>query len=325
MIANPTQKKSSKWGTRSRTHSNERWSAVWQGMKRDKFLYLLALPGILYFLLFRYGPMWGVIISFQDYSPFQGFWNSPWVGFEHFARFFSNPDFFILLRNTLAINFLNLIFFFPLPILLSIMLNELRQQTYKKLVQSIIYLPHFLSWVIIVGITFLLFSLGDGIVNKVLVAMGYAKFDFLTNKSLFWGMLTAQSIWKDAGWGTILFLAAMAGIDPQLYEAARIDGAGRFRQIWHVTLPGIRSVIIILLILRIGHIMDVGFEQVFLMMNGAVAEVADVFDTYVYRLGIRQGQFSFSTAVGFFKSIVGLLMVIAANHLAKRLGEDGVY
>jgi len=307
------------------TRPRSKLSAVWQGIVRDKFLYLLALPGLLYFLLFRYGPMWGVLIAFQEFSPYQGFWGSPWVGFEHFARFFSNPDFFLLLRNTLAINFLNLLFFFPLPIVLAVMLNELRNEAYKKLVQSIVYLPHFLSWVIIVGITFLLFSLGDGIVNKLLVAAGFEKFDFLTNKSIFWLMLTAQSIWKDAGWGTILFLAAMAGIDPQLYEASRMDGASRLRQIWHVTLPGIRSVVVILLILRIGHMMDVGFEQVFLMMNGAVAEVADVFDTYVYRLGIRQGQFSFSTAVGLFKSIVGLLMVIAANRLAKRLGEDGVY
>jgi putative aldouronate transport system permease protein len=298
---------------------------VWACVKRDKFLYLLALPGLAYFLIFRYVPMWGILISFQDYSPYQGLWRSPWVGFEHFHRFFSNPDFFVLFRNTMAINLLNLAFFFPLPILLSLMLNEVRQMAYKKIIQSIVYLPHFLSWVIIVGISFLLLSTGDGLINKLLVTFGLGKIDFLTNKNYFWGILTLQSIWKDAGWGTIIFLAAMAGIDPQLYEAAKIDGAGRFRQIWHVTLPGIRSVIVILLILRIGHIMDVGFEQVFLMMNGAVSDVADVFDTYVYRLGVKQGQFSFSTAVGLFKSTVGLLLVIGANKLAKKFGEDGVY
>lgn len=250
---------------------------------------------------------------------------SPWVGFEHFQRFFANPDFFILFRNTMAINLLSLVFFFPLPILLSVMLNEVNQMAYKKIIQSVIYLPHFLSWVIIVGISFLLLSTGDGLINKMLVSLGLEKIDFLTNKNFFWGLLTLQSIWKDAGWGTILFLASMAGIDPQQYEAAKIDGASRFRQIWHVTLPGIRAVIVILLILRIGHIMDVGFEQVFLMMNGAVSDVADVFDTYVYRLGVKQGQFSFSTAVGLFKSVVGLLLVIGANKLAKKFGEDGVY
>jgi putative aldouronate transport system permease protein len=302
-----------------------RLKQVWSGITRDKFLYVLALPGLLYFLIFKYVPMWGIVIAFQNYSPYQGMSGSPWVGLEHFQRFFSNPDFFTLFRNTLAINVLSLSLFFPLPILLSLMLNEVRHMVYKKIIQSIVYLPHFLSWVIIVGITFLLFSTGDGAINQMLVAMGFDKVDFLTNKNYFWGMLTAQSIWKDAGWGTIIFLASMASIDPQLYEAAKMDGAGRFRQMWHITLPGIRSVIIILLILRIGHIMDVGFEQVFLMMNGAVSEVADVFDTYVYRLGVKQGQFSYSTAVGLFKSVVGLLLVIGANKLAKKFGEDGVY
>jgi len=295
------------------------------GMKRDKFLYLIALPGLLYFLVFRYIPMWGVMISFQDYSPYLGFWSSEWIGFEHFQRFFSNPDFLILFRNTMAINLLNLIFFFPLPILLSLMLNELRVGLYKKTIQTIIYLPHFLSWVIIVGISFLLLSQGEGLINKMLVAAGLGKIGFLTNPDYFWVILTIQSIWKDAGWGTIIFLAAIAGVDPQLYEAARMDGAGRIRQMWHVTLPGIRAIIIVLLILRIGHIMDIGFEQVFLMMNGAVANVADVFDTYVYRVGIQQGQFSYSTAVGLFKSIVGLTLVIISNRLAKRFGEEGVY
>lgn len=308
-----------------KSQATERRRSIWKGVKRDRFLYLLALPGIVFFILFKYVPLWGILISFQDYSPYQGMWASPWIGFEHYIRFFSNPDFLILFRNTMAINLLSLIFFFPLPILLSVMMNELRGNKFRKTIQSIVYLPHFLSWVIIVGITFLLLSTGEGIVNQLLVAAGLNKIDFLTNPNYFWVLLTVQSIWKDAGWGTVLFLAAMAGIDPQLNEAAKIDGAGRLRQIWHITLPGIRSVVVILLILRIGHIMDVGFEQVFLMMNGAVSEVADVFDTYVYRLGIKQGQLSFSTAVGVFKSFVGLILVIGANNLAKKFGEDGVY
>lgn len=294
-------------------------------MRRDKYLYLLALPGLLYFLVFKYIPMWGVTISFKDYSPFLGFQQSPWVGFEHFERLFAGPDFMKLLRNTMAINVLNLIFFFPLPIALSLMLNELKHMIFKKAVQSVLYLPHFLSWVIIVGITFLMLSQGQGAVNKMLTAFDYPSFGFLTRPDLFWLILTIQSIWKEVGWGTIIFLAAIAGVDPQLYEAAKMDGAGRLRQAWHVTLPAIRNVIIILLILRIGHMMDVGFEQVFLMMNGAVSEVAEVFDTYVYRVGVQQGQFSFSTAVGLFKSIVGLILVIGANQLAKRFGQEGVY
>ncbi len=307
------------------TGRNVRDSGLWTGLSRDKFLYLLALPGLLFFLVFKYIPMWGVLIAFQDYSPYAGFWHSPWVGWEHFHRFFSNPDFFRLFRNTMAINLLNLVFFFPLPIVLSLLLNELRSMAYKKFVQSVVYLPHFLSWVIIAGITYLMLSDSEGIVNKILAAIGAEKIHFLTEPHFFWGLLTVQSIWKECGWGTIIFLAAMAGIDPQLYEASRIDGAGRLRQMWHITLPGIKTVIIILLILRLGHIMDVGFEQVFLMMNSAVTDVADVFDTYVYRVGIQQGQFSFSTAVGLFKSVVGLTLVIIANQVAKKLGEEGVY
>ncbi|MEK8129505.1 ABC transporter permease subunit [Paenibacillus filicis] len=309
----------------SKSAAAKRRSRIWAIMMRDKFLYLLALPGLLFMVLFKYVPMWGIIIAFQNYSPYKGVLHSDWVGLEHFIRFFSNPDFMLLFRNTMAINLMNLVFYFPLPIVVALLLNEVVGKTFKKWVQSIVYLPHFLSWVIIVGITILLLSRTDGLINNLLTYFGFAKIDFLTNPKLFWILLTVQSIWKEAGWGTIIFLAAMAGLDPQLYEAAKMDGAKRLRQIWHITLPGIRNVILILLILRIGNIMDVGFEQVFLMANGAVSEVGDVFDTYVYRLGIQQGQFSFSTAVGLFKSVVGLVLVVIANKLAKRFGEEGVY
>jgi ABC-type polysaccharide transport system, permease component len=294
-------------------------------MRRDLFLYLLVLPGLLFFLIFKYVPMWGVLISFQNYSPYLGLWHSEWVGFAHFDRLFSNPDFFLLLRNTLAINALNLIFFFPLPIMLSLMMNEIRTRWFKGAVQSVIYLPHFLSWVVIAGISLIMLSESEGIVNGLIAAAGGERIDFLTNPRYFWGVLTVQSIWKEVGWGTVIFLAAIAGVDVQLYEAAKLDGAGKLRQIWHVTLPAIRNVIIILLILRIGHMMDVGFEQVYLMMNGTVSEVAEVFDTYVYRAGILQGQFSFSTAVGLFKSVVGLVLVVIANRLSKKFGEEGLY
>lgn len=298
---------------------------VWTDLKRDKYLYLLALPGLVFFFIFKYIPMYGIVIAFQNYSPFTGILRSSWVGFEHFQRFFSEPDFMMLLRNTMAINFMKLLLFFPLPILLAVLLNELRSSGYKKFIQTIIYMPHFLSWVIICGLTFMLFATGEGFFNNVLGALGFGKIDVLTNPNAFWGMITVQTVWKEAGWGTIIFLAAIAGVDTQLYEAAKIDGANRLHQIWHVTLPAIRSVIVILLILRLGEIMDVGFEQIFLMYNGAVSNVAEVFDTYVYRVGIQQGQFSYSTAVGLFKSVIGLAMVVISNKLAKRFGEDGVY
>jgi putative aldouronate transport system permease protein len=298
---------------------------IGQTIRRDLFLYLLILPGILYFLIFKYIPMWGVLIAFQNYSPYLGFFQSEWVGWEHFERLFANTDFYRIFRNTMVINLLNLVFFFPLPIVLSLLLNEIRREWFKKTIQSIVYLPHFLSWVIIVGISFLMLSKTDGVLNHLLAFAGMQRMDFLTEPDYFWILLTLQSIWKEIGWGTVIFLAAIAGVDTQLYEAARMDGAGRLRQMWHVTLPAIRNVIIILLILRIGHIMDVGFEQIYLMMNGAVSEVAEVFDTYVYRVGVLQGEFSYSTAVGLFKSVVGLVLVIGANKLAKKFGEEGVY
>jgi putative aldouronate transport system permease protein len=292
---------------------------------KNRYLYLLALPGLLFFFVFKYIPMFGIVIAFQNYSPFKGVMGSPWIGLDHFQRFFSNPDFLMIFRNTMGINILNLLLFFPLPILIAVFLNELRNELYKKFIQTIIYMPHFLSWVIIAGLTFLLFSKGDGLVNKMLETFGMEKIDVLTNPDVFWLMVVVQSIWKEAGWGTIIFLAAIASVDPGLYEAARMDGAGRLRQIWHVTLPAIRSVIVVLLILRLGQMMDVGFEHIFLMYNGAVSEVAEVFDTYVYTVGIKQGQFSYSTAAGLFKSVVGLILVILSNYFAKKMGEDGVY
>ncbi|PYI51952.1 ABC transporter permease [Paenibacillus flagellatus] len=294
-------------------------------LARDKYLYLLALPGIVYFLVFKYLPVGGLVIAFQEYSPYFGIWGSEWVGFEHFQRFFSNDDFVLLMRNTLMISLMNLVFFFPLPIVLSLMLNELRGLVFKRFVQTVVYIPHFLSWVLISGLTYLMLSQSEGLVNKLLAEFGHDRIGFLTDPDLFWGLLTAQVMWKEAGWGTIIFLAAIAGVDPQLYEAAVVDGAGRFRKMWHITLPAIRNVIVILFILRLGSVMDVGFEQVYLMMNGAVSDVAEVFDTYVFRNGVKQGEFSYSTAIGLFKSVVGIVLVVAANKLAKKFGEEGVY
>lgn len=292
---------------------------------RDKFLYLLALPGLLYFLVFKYLPIYGLIIAFKEYSPYIGIMESPWVGFEHFKRFFSYNDFWLLLRNTMGISLMNLFLFFPVPILLAVMLNEIANQKFKRTVQTIVYLPHFLSWVIIYGVTYLLFSSYEGLVNKIIMSVGLKSFDFLTNQSIFWLVVTIQSMWKEAGWGTVIFLASISGIDPSLYEAARMDGASRLKQIWHVTLPGIRNTIVVLLILRMGNIIDVSFDQLYLMGNAAVSQVAEVFDTYVYRTGINQGQYSYSAAIGFFKSIIGFTLVMITNKIAKSFGNEGVY
>ncbi|KZS44233.1 polysaccharide ABC transporter ATP-binding protein [Paenibacillus glucanolyticus] len=292
---------------------------------REKYLYVLALPGLLFFLIFKYFPIWGLALAFQNYSPYLGFWGSEWVGLKYFYDFFTNPDFLLLFRNTMAISLLNIMFFFPVPIVLSLLINEVRSMKFKKTIQTIIYLPHFLSWVIIAGICFIILGQSDGIINKIIVELGGQPIGFLTEPNYFWGLLTAQSIWKEAGWGTIIFLAALAGINQDLYEAAQIDGANRWKQMLNVTLPGIKSTIIVLLILRLGQVMEVGFEQVYLMMSSPVSHVADVFDTYVYRTGIQNGRFSYATVVGIFKSVVGLLLVVMANRLAKKFGEEGLY
>lgn len=292
---------------------------------KNKWIYVMLLPGILYFLVFKYLPMYGLVISFQDYKPFKGILGSEWVGFEHFARLFNEPDFLNILTNTLILFGLNLLFYFPVPIILALMLNEVRNSFFKKTFQTLVYLPHFMSWVIIVSIGYVMLTMDGGIVNELLVFFGFEKINFLLSTEWFRPTYIIQVIWREAGWGTIVYLAAIASVDPQLYEAARMDGANRLRQIWHITLPAIRSVIIILLILKIGDVLELGFEHVYLLLNSMNREVAEIIDTYVYTAAMKQGQFSYSTAIGFFKSFVGLILVMVANKLAKKMGEEGVY
>lgn len=269
--------------------------------------------------------MWGVVIAFQDYNPFAGIWKSEWVGLKHFITLWNYEGFWVILRNSLAISLLNLFFYFPVPIILALMLNEVRKKFFKNTIQSIIYMPHFISWVVVAGITYLLFATSDGIVNDFIVGLGGQEQNFLTSSDWFRPMLILQSIWKDAGWGTIIFLAALSSVDQQLYEASVVDGASRWRQLWHITLPAIRSTIFILLILRLGNILDNGFEQIFLMLSATTYSVGDVFETYVYREGLVGGNYSYTTAIGLFKSVIGLILVVLANKIAKLFGEEGVY
>ncbi|MDQ0061442.1 ABC transporter permease [Paenibacillus harenae] len=305
--------------------AEKRTTGKWGRMWKDRTLYLMIIPGLLFFVIFKYLPMGGIVIAFQDYKPYEGLMKSEWVGFEHFERLFSEPDFLIILSNTLILFAMNLLFFFPIPIILALMLNEVRHSFFKRFVQTVVYIPHFMSWVIIVSISFIMLSMDRGLINELLAWMGFEKINFLMSNEWFRPMYVLQIIWREAGWGTIIYLAAMAAIDPQLYEAARMDGANRLRQIWHITLPSIRSVIIVLLILKIGDVLELGFEHIFLLLNSMNQEVAEIFDTYVYTAGLKQGEYSFSTAVGFFKSIVGLVLIMGANWIAKKAGEDGVY
>jgi putative aldouronate transport system permease protein len=297
----------------------------WAQIKKNRALYLMLLPGILYFIIFKYIPMGGLVIAFQDYQPFLGILDSPFVGFTHFIRLFTEDTFMMLIKNTLIMFLLNLTISFPFPIILALMLNEIRSQRLKKGIQTIIYLPHFMSWVIVVSIFYVLLTTEGGVINNIIEAMGGEKISFLTSKAWLRPMYIFQDLWKGAGWGTIVYLAAITNVDEQLYEAADMDGAGKLRKMWHITLPCIRPTIITLLILKIGSILDMGFEHMFLLMNSMNREVAQIFDTYVFTAGIQNGQLSYSTAVGLFKGVVGLILVVFANRLAKKIGEDGIY
>ncbi|SKC38604.1 ABC transporter permease [Krasilnikoviella flava] len=299
----------------------KRASALW----KHKALYLMAVPGILYFLAFKYAPMGGLVIAFQDYMPFLGIGGSPWVGFDHFVRFFTEDTFLVLLRNTVVISLLLLVFAFPVPIILALLLNEVRTKVFQRSVQTVIYLPHFMSWVIVASIFYVLLSTDGGAVNNLIVEWGGQPIPFLTDPDWLRPLYVGQEIWKGAGWGTIVYLAAMTAVDTQLYEAAELDGAGRMRQTWHITLPAIRPTIIVMFILAIGDFLELGFEHMFLVMNSLNRSVGDIFDTYVYTTGIENGQLSYAAAVGLFKGLVGLVLVIMANRLAKRFGEEGVY
>lgn len=300
--------------------------STWQYVVQHKWLYFLILPGIIYFIMFRYIPMGGLIIAFKEYSPFKGIWASPWGGLEQFRKFFGTADFTRLLYNTLGISLLQLFLYFPAPIILSLFLNEVRHSGYKRVVQTLVYVPHFVSWVIVASLTYQLFNVTDGVMNVIYKAIsGGQTFDILSQASTFWGLIVGQDIWRETGYGTIVFLAALSSVDQELYEAARVDGAGRWRLMWHITLPAIRGTIIMMLILRVGGILNTGYEQIFLMRNDLNIARAEVFDTYIYTKGIRSGQYSFSTAAGMFKSIVGMIMVLLSDRVAKAFGESGLY
>jgi len=292
-------------------------------MWSHRWMYLMLLPGFIYFVVFHYVPMVGYVIAFQDYSPFLGYGGSPWVGLENFRNLLTDPDLRIALENTLVFSFLQLIFAFPAPIALAILLNSILNEPIKRLLQSVLYLPHFLSWVVVIAFWQQIFG-GAGVINGLLREQGWPTYNIMTNPDFFKPLIILQGIWKDIGWGTIIFLAALTKIDVTLYEAAVLDGAGGWRRIRDVTLPGIRPIIFLLLILQLGGILSTGFVQFWIQRNAVGAEAAEVLDTLVYTRGIGAGDWGFATAVGLVKGVVGALMIWGANKLAKRFGEEGV-
>lgn len=292
---------------------------------RSKYLLLLFLPTFVYYVLFRYVPMFGILVSFKDYNLFKGIWASDWVGLKYYRLFFDSPDFVKLLRNTFLLGFYRLVFGFPAPILLALLLNEVRQMAVKRFVQTVSYLPHFISNVVVVSMMTLFLSPSSGIVNRLMEALGMEPVNFMAREDLFRSIYVLSDIWQHVGWETILYLAALTAIDPQLYEAARMDGAGRWRQMAHVTLPGIRAAIIIVLILNVGSVLEIGFEKVFLMLNPAVYATGDILSTYVYRVGLGKGNYSYATAIDLFTSVVNLLFIVTANWLSRKWSETSLW
>lgn len=312
-------------GTNKRLTGKKKYKLL-QELNNYKYIYLLILPGMLFFLIFSYTPMYGIILAFKKFMYNKGIGGSPWVGLTNFTALFKNADFWRAVKNTLIISFGKIIIGFPVPIILALMLNELRSLKFKKATQTVLYLPHFISWVIMAGLIYNMFSVTNGAVGKVLKSW----FDMeptriLGNPAYFRTLVYLSNIWKGAGWGTIIYLAAISGVNPELYESAVLDGASRFKQMLYITIPSLAFAISINLILDIGGVMNAGFDQIFNLYDAGVYQVGDIIDTYVYRLGIQNAKYEMSTAVGLFKSVINCVLLITANKITNMLGQEGLF
>lgn len=300
-------------------------STFMKRLNRTKYLWLLFLPCLLYYLIFRYVPMFGIVVTFKNYNLYRGIWASDWVGLKYYRMFLNNPDFLILMRNTVLLGVYKLIFGFPAPIVLALLLNEMKRKVFKRFVQTVSYLPHFISNVIVASMVILFLSPTSGVVNHWIKAAGFEPINFMMEPGLFRSIYVASEIWQNTGWETIIYLAALTAVDPMLYEAADIDGASRFRKLWHVTLPGIAPAIVIIFILNVGKVLEIGFEKVFMMYNAATYETADIISTYVYRTGLVQGNFSYAAAIDLFMGIISLVFIIVANTISRKVSETSLW
>ncbi len=291
----------------------------------QKYLFIMLLPCLAYYFVFHYMPMYGVIIAFKKYDIAKGIMGSPWVGLTNFINFFQGPYAFRLIRNTLLLSLYNLIFYFPIPIIFALFLNEVTSKWFKKAVQTVSYLPHFISVVIVVGLLQSMLSPQTGIINKLITSLGGESINFFMKPEWFRTLYIGSSIWQEFGWGSIIYLSALSAVDTGLYEAAQLDGAGRFRCMWHITLPAISPTIVTLLILRVGNLLNVGYEKVIMMYNPGIYETADIISTYVYRVGLSQANYSFGTAVGLMNSIVSMVLILITNTVSKKLTDTSLW
>ena len=299
-------------------------------VRRHPMMYLMLIPGLFFLFIYKFAPLYGILIVFKDYNIFAGsnpidaIAKSPWVGFANFERLFRSSEFVKVLANTLIINGMKILFLFPIPVICAILLNEIRNQAFRKLSQTAIYVPYFFSWVVVFGIFYSLFG-SYGVVNNVIAALGHARIKFFTDTGIFRWLLVFTEGWKEIGYNTVIYLAAITGIDIALYEAASVDGANKWKQIWHVTMPGLLPTIVLMFILKVGYILDTGFEQVLVFYNPAVYDVADIIQTYVYRLGMGQMDFPLSTALGLFNSVVAFVLIVSANLVSKKLIHRSIW
>ncbi|WP_237449167.1 sugar ABC transporter permease [Paenibacillus sp. OT2-17] len=298
---------------------------IWNQVKRDYELYLFLLPIIIIYLVFKYYPMYGIQIAFKDFSPSRGIWGSEWVGFKHFIDFFGSYNFWTIMTNTLTLSVLSLVFSFPAPIIIAIMLNQMLAKRYKKIVQTVIYAPHFISTVVLVGMLNVFLSPNSGIVNHIITLFGGDPIMFLADEGWFRPLYILSGVWQETGFATIIYLAALAGVNPELHEAAIMDGASKWKRVMHVDIPSILPTIVILLILALGNIMGIGFEKAFLMQNDLNYSTSNIIPTYVYEIGIQKAQYSFSTAIGLFNSVVNIILIITVNRIAKKLTETSLW
>jgi len=318
--------KSLSTGDRAQEATRKPKSRFWGKMLQQRYLYLMSLPFVIWIFVFSYMPIWGWLMAFQNYKPKFGILNQKWVGFDQFIELFSDDRFYLVLRNTLGMSIMGLIVSFTVPVAFALLLNEIKGQFFKRSIQTISYLPHFVSWVVVAGIVTKMLSADGGAVNQLLMTLHLIDepIQFMAKGEWFWSIVTASDMWKETGWNSIIFLAAMSGIDQEQYEAATVDGAGRFRKMWHITLPGIRTTFMVLFILSIGHLISIGFEKQFLLGNPLVIDYAEVLDLYALNYGINLSRYSYGTAIGIFNSVVSLILVFSANWIYKRVTKESV-
>jgi putative aldouronate transport system permease protein len=299
----------------------------WGLFAQQKYLYLMSFPFIAWVFVFSYLPLWGWTMAFQKFKPGKSFFEQKWVGLDYFKELFHDDQFYQALKNTLAMSSMGIVAGFTIPIIFAVLLNEVRLQVFKRFVQTISYLPHFVSWVVAAGIISKMLSTDNGIVNDILVSLHIIRepIQFMGEGKLFWGIVTASDIWKETGWNSIIYLAAIAGIGPELYEAAKVDGASRLRQVWHITMPGIRSTIIILVIISIGHLVSIGFEKQFLLGNNLVRDYSQTLDLYALNYGLGTGRYSFGTAINMFNSVISVILLFVANGIFKKITKESIF